>query len=256
MSDQNRPQQPDPGTPGWSNTGAPTPNQGEQQFPRDWPENSSRRKFLKTLLVGSAAAAAGGAATYVAIERVGSAPLSNYKFIGATNSSGASGASACTTGTDPKDYKPQTEYKNSESIFLWGLFTNLPAGSYTMSIDPTIEAKSGAICTTNPFEYNDKSSSKENAQLYDLEPSAVSWTCSPPKQASLPTRTRGGGSLEDVFSTPITVAAGDDLQIQIHMKNGCDAGGTYQVTISLFQEPDETTPFLQAKTSIIIDPAK
>lgn len=246
--------------------GRPDGTRGEkaQLPPGGWQavthDPTNRRKFLKTLLVGSAVATAGGAATVVAIERVRADPFPSFGFLGATNSPGSSKASACTTGTNKNDYAEQSTFNNSESIFLWGLFTNLPGGKYTISIDPTIKAKNGAVCSPtpgpNPLEYNGGDDSKSDARLYDMTASAVSWDCSPAKQSDLPDPTRKGGSLESIFATPISVAAGDDLQLQIHMHNACSGARTIVVTISLFQVVNGTTQtpaFLQAHTTITIN---
>jgi hypothetical protein len=222
-------------------------------------DHPNRRRFLKSLLIGSAVATTGGALTVVALEQVAASPLSTFKFLGAANSPGSSTASACTTGTNPSNYVEQSTFNHSESIYLWGLFTNLPAGKYTLSVDPTIQAQGHAVCTPspapNPLEYNGGSSSSSNARLYDMSASSVSWDCSPPKQSSLPNATRQGGSLESIISvsTPISVATGDDLQLQIHMKNGCSGGRTIVVTITLFQVANNTpVQFLQAHTTITI----
>lgn len=244
---------------GWPN-GAPG---GEaQRPPAGWEamthDQTNRRKFLKTLLVSSAVATAGGAATVVAIERVRADPFPSFGFLGATNSPGSSKASACTTSTNKNNYAEQSTFNNSESIYLWGLFTNLPGGKYTISIDPTIKAKGNAVCSPtpapNPLEYNGGDSSASDARLYDM--SSVSWDCSPSKQSDLPAATRQGGSLESIFSSPVSVAAGDDLQLQIHMHNQCSGARTITVTISLFQVVNgtaQTPAFLQAHAKITIN---
>ncbi|MEO7002062.1 MAG: twin-arginine translocation signal domain-containing protein [Ktedonobacterales bacterium] len=226
------------------------------------PENASRRKFLKAALIGTAATAAVGAATVVGLEHAGAVPhlgitkLARYPFVGNTTSPGGSTGTACTSGTDPQNYVDQSTFNNKESIFLWALFTKLPAGSYTMFVSPTIENKGGAICSpspaSNPFEYQGSTSSSSNVQVYNLSASAVTWTCHPSKKTDLGTVTRNGASMAAAFSTPVTVAAGHDLQLQVHMHNGCSGARVVSVTISLFQSPS-ATPFLQASTSITIN---
>jgi len=237
----------------------PNPGENENTLPgagSNRPEHASRRTFLKAAIVGSAATVAVGAAGVVGLERAGAAPVpfARFPFLGNTNSPGGSTGSACTTGTNPNDYVEQSTFNNKESIFLWALFANLPAGSYHMTVSPTIEPKGGAICSpspaSHPFEYQGSSSATSNARIYDLSASSVSWTCSPKKQSQLPnTATQSGGSLP---TSSVTVSAGDDLQLQIHMKNGCSGARTVTMTVSLFQGSN-TTPFLSATTTITIN---
>ena len=230
MNDDNRPTGPNQDMPDDGSARRPT-GEPAPRTPDNWPQNQSRRRFLKAALISSAAGLAAGGATYAAIESVASKPISSYTFIGQSGSPGASTGTACTTGTDPTNYKSQTEFKNNEAIFLWALFTNLPGGSYSLSVSPEIET-SAAICTptvTNPFTYLGNP-----VNLYNLGTTKPSWTCSPPNQSVLPstqTNPATADTVEDLGT--FSVSAGDYLLLQVHMQNGCDPAGVYTVTINL-----------------------
>lgn len=215
-------------------------------------QNTSRRKFLKAALIGGAGVAAVGAATAVGLERAGVAPhtgitkIIRYPFVGGSGSPGGATGTACTTGTNSADYVPQSTFGNTEGIFLWGLFTNLPAGTYSVAVSPTIQAE-GATCTSTstPFDYQGSGSA---VRIYDLSASSVTWSCSPTAQTQLNTPKFKSSSLS---GNSVTVSAGDDLQVQIHMKNVCSGARVVPVTINLFQGSNPT-PFLTATTTITI----
>lgn len=213
--------------------------------------NASRRRFLKAALVGSAATVAVGAAAVVGLERAGAAPgLAHFPILGNSGSPGGSTGSACTTGTDPTNYVPQSSFGHKEGIFLWGLFTNLPAGSYSVSVSPAIQAEgSGCVSSSTPFDYVGAGSA---VRIYDLSASSVTWDCSPKTQSQLNTPKFQSSSLS---GNSVTVSAGDDLQVQLHMKNGgCAVPYTITETINLYQGTN-TTPFLTASATITVTTA-
>lgn len=266
MSDQNRPTGPNQGMPDdWSEArptgGNPT---GAPRVPNEWPQNTSRRRFLKAALIASAAGVAAGGATYAAIESVASVPSSTYKFIGQSGSPGAQTASACTTGTgvdndgDADDngtdndndlaYIPQTTFGKTEGIFLWAQFDNLPIASYHLTATVNGNAIGGGCTGGQPFSYVGSGSA---AVLYNLGTTNPTWpTCSPPTSGNLPTAAKQADSVPDLGSYSVTTA-GSDLEIRIHIKNACSSGGTYTVSVNLFQGTS-TTPFLFATAQIKI----
>lgn len=219
----------------------------------DGPENAGRRRFLKAALVSSTATLAVGAAGVVGVERANAAPaFARIPILCGNTSPGGSTGTACITTTNSSDYVEQPDCNNRESLFLWALFTNLPAGSYHMTVSPTIEPKGNAICSplsaSHPFEYNGSSSDTSNARVYALNPGKVKWECSPRSQSQLGTPVQQGGELGSAL---VTVTTGQAVQLQIHMQNGCSGARTDHVTVKLFQG-NHTTPFLTASTSIRI----
>ena len=265
MSDDNRPGGPNQGTPDDLSARHPTgggPTGGAPRTPDEWPQNQSRRRFLKAALISSAAGLAAGGATYAAIESVAStAPISSYTFIGNSGSPNAQSGSACTTNTgsepdaddagkgksDAADYDPQTSFNQDEAIFVWAQFRNLPAGIYSFTATCTTKGGSGTtpLGTINcgagqPFKYNGSGSS---AVLYNLGKTNPTWpTCSPPTPGDLPTQVTAADTVPDLGSYHVT-EAGDDLELRIHIKydkynhnsnpGGCTTTGDFTVTVNL-----------------------
>lgn len=182
---------------------------------------SNRRSFLKAAVVGSAAAVAVsgvGAATLTLTGR--HTGLTRFVALGATVSGPTS--DACTTNTsDP--LAEQTTYNKQESIYLWFKVNNVPGGTYTFNISPTI----GGPLTIVKYQ-----GATSNVHVYEYAGGSTSFACHPPSLSGLPK------AIATSTALPIHVkfTGTKDLLLQVHLqgKKG-NSGGTVNLTVTLYQ---------------------
>jgi hypothetical protein len=183
-------------------------------------EGSSRRKFLKAAVVGSAAA--------VAVSGVGAATLSltghhtglrKFLVLGDTLSTVTS--HACTTNSDDVS---QSTFGN-DTIFIWFKFDGVPAsgsGYYTFDVSPEPGA-SGSPVAFPPGS----GSSYVQVVAY---PGGVSFTCNP---SSLPS----SGFVQQQSTLPVTfqTSSDGDVLLWLHVKSTGTTTGSVSLTAALYQ---------------------
>lgn len=184
-------------------------------------EGSSRRKFLKAAVVGSAAA--------VAVSGAGAATLTLTghhtglkKFLALTTDtiSGIT-SDACTTNSDDV---PQTTFGN-DTIFIWFKFNGVPAsgsGHYTFDVSPEPGA-SGSPIAFPPGG----GSSYVQVVAY---PGGASFKCNPSPAPS-------SGFVAQQSTLPVTfqTASDGDVVLWLHVKSTGTTTGSVSITASLYQ---------------------
>lgn len=181
---------------------------------------SNRRNFLKAAVVGSAAA--------VAVSGVGAATLTLTgrhtgltRFVALTNTVSGVTSDACTTdtGDTPAD---KTTFNNQESIYFWFKVNNVPGGTYTFDVSPTIGGSSTIV------DYQ----ASNNVKVYEYTGGSTNFSCEPPSLSGLPTASGTANAL------PITVTftGSKDLLLELHLqgKSG-NPGGDVTLTATLYQ---------------------
>lgn len=184
-------------------------------------EGQSRRAFLKAAVVGSAAVAAVGSAAAGGLALAHKAPPLTFRFgTSAATISPNDPCAVCTTGTDPTAYADQDTFNNQESLFIWVRFINVPAGSYTLDVTPTIQPSTASCGTATPLTYQSKKSAVTSWVL-----PAGGLACHPAALTDLPT-----GTSSDSLPVSFTITSTKDLLVQVHAQNNCT--GSRDITIT------------------------
>jgi hypothetical protein len=200
-----------------------TPDQWPQSTP---PEGQSRRDLLKAAVVGSAAVAAAAGAGSAALALTGQRslnPLNQIEWI--LPGSPGDPCAVCTTNTSANNFSNKDTFNGSESMFLWLRFLNVPGGTYTVDVSPTIQSSSANSCSTaTPFQYqNDKA-----VKQWILSPQ--NFACHPHAMSEL-SSVQPTGSLPASFSFTGTHC----LLVQVHLKYCASGNHTFTVTGTLKQ---------------------
>jgi len=190
-------------------------------------EGQNRRDLLKAAVVGSAAVAAVAGAATAGLALTGKNPVNPLnRIFSVTEFSPGAPCAICTTGTNPDNFVDETTFNGNQSMFLWIRFLNVPAGSYTIDVSPTIQPSTASSCpTSTPFQYQ----SPHNA-VTQWELPAGNRACHPAKLSDLPS-----GTSTDALPASFTLASTEDLLVQVHLQFCASTKQTYTVTGSLNQ---------------------
>src|SRR5260221_5020335 len=187
-------------------------------------DGRSRRAFLKAAVVGSAAVAAVGGASAAGLALAHKVPQLPLRFAGAAEVvSPNEPCAVCTTGTNPDNFVDQDTFNNNESMFLWVRFINIPAGSYTIDVTPTIQSQNSACVPATPLQYQ----SPHNSVTSWVLP-AGGLACHPAKLSDLP-----GGTSSDSLPASFSTAQIQDLMVAVHLQNGCTTASDVTIHASL-----------------------
>jgi hypothetical protein len=196
-----------------------TPGQDPQATPA---EGQSRRDILKAAVVGSAAVAAVAGAGSAALALTGRKelnPLNQIEWI--MPASPGDPCAVCTTETNPTNYITQNTFNGNQSMFLWLRFLNVPAGTYSVGVSPTIQPKSSTSCpTSTPFKYQSPSAA---VTQWALAPK--NFECHPHALSELPT-----GTSTNSLPASFTFTGTKCLLVQVHLDYCASGNNTYTVT--------------------------
>jgi hypothetical protein len=181
----------------------------------------NRRNLLKAAVIGSAAVAATAGAGTAAAALTGRKelnPLNQIAWI--IKGSPGDPCAVCTTDTNEDNYATQDTF-HGQSMFLWLRFLNVPAGSYSVDVSPTIQPSTASSCpTSTPFRYQ----SPQNAVTqWALEPK--NFECHPRTLKEVP-----GGTGSDALPVNFTITATKCLLVQVHLDYCASGNNTYTVT--------------------------
>jgi hypothetical protein len=188
-------------------------------------EGQSRRTVLKAAVIGSAAVAAVAGAGTAGLALAGKNPLNRIFTV--TQFSPGDPCAICTTGTNPSHFEDETSFNGQQSIFLWIRFLDVPGGTYTIDVSPTIQPSTASSCSTStPFQYQ---STHNAVTQWVLDPGNMA--CHPEALDDLPS-----GTHTDALPASFNFTGTKDLLVQVHIQNCASATQTYTVTGSLKQD--------------------
>lgn len=190
---------------------------------------SSRRNFLKAAVVGSAAAVAAGGVGAATLTLTGH-HTGLKRIVGLDGLVSGVTSDACTTNTsDP--LADQKSFNKQESLYFWFKVNNVPAGTYTFNVTPTIDAANKPAYTSGGSLLQYQSGSND-VHVYQYTPGDANFTCNPPSLAGLPTALK----TQDTLTITVTTSATKDLLLQVHLQGEKDnPGGSVTLTGKLYQ---------------------
>ncbi len=193
---------------------------------------SSRRNFLKAAVVGSAAAVAAGGVGAATLTLTGH-HTGLKRLVGLTDLVSGVTSAACTTNTqDPLGEKDT--FNTQESIYFWFKVNNVPAGTYTFDVSPTIDPASKPQYTSGGSLVQYQSGSND-VHVYQYTPSDATFACNPPAltgPTGLPTPLK----TQDTLTITVTTSATKDLLLQVHLQGEKNnPGGSVTLTGTLYQ---------------------
>lgn len=190
---------------------------------------SSRRNFLKAAVVGSAAAVAAGGVGAATLTLTGH-HTGLKRFVGLNDLvSGVTSASCTTNTSDP--LHDQTSFNKQESLYFWFKVNNVPAGTYTFGVSPTIDPANKPAYTSGGSLVQYQSGSND-VNVYQYTPSDANFTCNPPSLSGLPSALK----TQNTLTITVTTSATKDLLLQVHLQGEKDnPGGSVTLTGTLYQ---------------------
>jgi hypothetical protein len=110
-------------------------------------------------------------------------------------------------------------------MFLWLRFLNVPAGTYTVDVTPTIQPNGSPCTTSTPFRYQ---SAQAAVTQWALTP--MNYQCHPLSISEV-----HGGTHSDKLPVSFTINAIKAVLVQVHLDYCALVNGVYTVTGSLMQ---------------------